>query len=278
MLRLPASPRKRRRLIRLAAFGSVLVAGVAVAVAIPGHGSTPSGPLSNEGPAQLASDTPPTRLTAADRRAINQVLDRFMPAALRREDAALVWSLAGPELKTGSTLAGWRKGDTPVPYYPPRETRFHDWQTIEVGARYAILNLLLHPKPPSKLGDYVFSIEVVKRRSRWLVNRVYTIAIMNPVARAATETHEIGPADFQAPPPSNQPPKGKAALGHSAILIVVFILALVFLIPLTVGGIALIRARRWRRMVRARPESQVPQLPPSYFGAHDEREEARTPR
>jgi len=96
MLRLPASPRKRRRLIRLAAFGCVLVAGVAVAVAIPGHGSTPSGPLSNEGPAQLASDTPPTRLTAADRRAINQVLDRFMPAALRREDAALVWSLAGP--------------------------------------------------------------------------------------------------------------------------------------------------------------------------------------
>jgi hypothetical protein len=277
MLGLPASPRKRRRLIRLAAFGVVLVAGIVVAIAIPGRGSTPSGPTSNEGPAQLASDTPPARLTAADRRAIDRTLDRFMPAALRRQDATAVWKLAGPELRTGSTLADWRKGNTPVPYYPPRETTFHDWQTIEVGSRYAILNLLLHPKPPSKLGDYVFSIEVVKRRSRWLVNRIYTVAIMNPVARAETETHEIGPADFAAPPPAQQTPKGKAALGHSAILIVVFILALVFLIPLTLGGIALHRARRWRRMVRARSGSQVPQLPPSYLEAREQREKAKTP-
>lgn len=264
-------------MIRFAAFGCVLLAGIAVAVMLPGYGSTPSGPLSNEGPAQLASDIPTGKLTAADRRAINQTLDRFMPAALRRRDAALVWSLAGPELKSGATLGGWRKGDTPVPYYPPRETRFHDWQTVDVGARYAVLNLLLHPKPPSKLGDYVFSIQVVKRRSQWLVNRIYTIAIMNPVTRAATETHEIGPADFAAPPPAQQAPKDKAALGHSAILIVVFILALVFLIPLTVGGIAIYRARRWRRMVRERTGGQMPQLPPSYFEAREEREKAKTP-
>src|SRR5437867_1863038 len=155
MLRLPASPRARRRLMRWGALAGVLLVGVVVAIAIPGRGSTPSQPLHYEGPAQLASDTPKGHLTPADRRAINRTLDQFMPAALRRKDAAVVWSLAGPELKSGSTLAGWRKGDTPVPYYPPRETTFHDWQTIEVGRRFAVLNLLLHPRPPTTLGDYV---------------------------------------------------------------------------------------------------------------------------
>lgn len=256
------------------AVGALLLAGGAVAVAIPGHGPAPSEPLSNEGPAQLASDTPTAKLTAEDRVAINRTLDQFLPVALRRTDAALVWSLAGPELRTGSTLAGWRKGDTPVPYYPPRETTFHDWRTIEVGPRYAVLNLLLHPKPPAELGDYVFSIQVVKGGGRWLVNRIYTIAIMNPPTRAVTQTHEIGPADFAAPPPASQTPKGKPPLGHSAILLVVAILALVLVIPLTLGGIALLRARRWRRLVRAGARTDLPPLPPSYFDNREERENA----
>jgi hypothetical protein len=278
MLRLPASPRARRRLIRWGALAGVLLVGVVIAVAIPGRGSTPSGPLHYEGPAQLASDTPQGHLTAADRRAINRTLDRFMPAALRRQDAAVVWSLAGPELKTGSTLAEWRRGNTPVPYYPPRETRFHDWSTIEVGKRYAVLNLLLHPKPPTTLGDYVFSIQVVKPKSEWLVNRIYTIAIMNPVNRPKTVTHEIGPADFAAPPPTSRTPKqGEARLGHSALVPIISILALVLLIPLTVGGIALLRARRWRRRVRAEARTELPPLPSSYFNERrEDREKAGT--
>jgi len=274
MIGLPASPRARRRLRWLSALGCVVLAGVVIAFAIPGHGPAPAEPVGNEGPAELASDNPQGRLTAADRRGINRTLDRFIPAGMARQDPAAAWALAGPELKSASTLADWRAGTSPVPYYVPRETTFHHWQTIDVGRRYAILNLLVHPKNP-RLGTYVFSLQVVKRRAHWLVNRVYTIAVMNPPTNT-TETTEIGPADFAAPRSASSTPNGKPLLGHLGILPAVGILALILLVPATFGVIALVRARRWRRRVRAGSTSQLPPLPSGYLNGSEERERART--
>ena len=232
-----------------------------VVALIPNRQGINPGPTHPEGPAQLAVATN-LPISAADRRAINRTLDRFMPAALTRSDPTLAWSLAGPELRTNSTLAEWKAGTSPVPYYPVLEKTFDTWQTIEVDPDAVIFNLLLHAKPASGLGSYVFSGQVVKRHGTWLVNRLYTIAIMNPPTKKTY--HEVGPADFAAPPPASQTPNGKAGIGHIGILPVVLILGLILLFPLSFAAIALVRARRWRRLVTETARRELPPLPSSY--------------
>jgi len=259
MPRLPQSARARRRLFRGGLLGGAIVVVALIVVLIPSHQPPSAKPTGSEGPAQLASATT-LHVSPADRRAINHTLDRFIPAGVARKSPATAWSLAGPELKAGTTLAAWKAGNSPIPYYPVLERTFHTWRTIDVGPRYVIFNLLVHAQPTAHLGSYVFSGEVVKHGDRWLVNRIYTIAIMNPVTN---KTHEVGPADFVAPPPSSQTPNGKRTIGIG-IVPVISILALILVIPLAFVGIALLRARRWRRMVRANARSELPPLPSGY--------------
>lgn len=256
---LPASPRSRRRLVRIAVVVVLLLAGAAIALLIPTKKAANPAPAGNEGLAQLAA-APKTHIPAAERRAIDSTLDRFIPAAVEGNDPAAAWALAGPELRSGSSLAAWRSGSSPVPAYPATGTTFHAWRTIDSGPRYVIFNILIHPRHGSKLAPYEFSGEMVKQNGRWLVNRLYTIAIFNRVTKT---THEIGPADFAAPAPSAPAPAAKPRLGKIGLLPIVGILALIVLIPLLLGGIALVRARRWRRQIRASARTEMPPLPRS---------------
>jgi hypothetical protein len=262
------SPRRRRRL-SWAAGALAVVATIAVVVAVvPGRAPKSGAPRGDEGPAQVAPTTS-YHLTAADRRAIDRTLDRFVPAAMARGDLAAAWRLAGPEMRSGSTLAGWRAGNTPVPYVVPRETAFHDWQTIDVGERYVVFNLLVHPRDRRIASSIVYAGEMVKTKRRWLVNRLYTIAIMKHPAR--TGLHEVGPADFAAPPAGSGRQTGSALLGGVWILPVVVILALVLALPVAAATIAVVRARRWRRTARARNLTPLPPLPAARAGAQADR-------
>lgn len=255
---LPSSPRKRRRLIRL---GIAVVAAGAIAgivMALPNGDTINLAPTTNEGPAQLAAVTPSLHVSSRNRRAIDATLDRFIPAGVGRRDLAAAWRYAGPEMRSGSTLAGWRHGDSPVPAYPVGGTTFHSWQTIDATPTEVDFNLLVHPRRGSHFGDYVFAGEMVKRHGRWLVNRLYTTAIMNPVRGA---THEVGPLDFTAAGSQAAPRPTKARLGGLGLLPVLGIIGLVVLIPLALGIVALVRARRWRRQVRASGRDRLPPLP-----------------
>ena len=266
MLRLPQSPRKRRRLMRVA--GALVVAGAIAAVAalLAGHGTRSPAASKNEGPAQMQAPVKKVRLTAADRKAIDAVLDRFLPAAMERRNPEVAWSLAGPELRASSTLAQWRKGSSPVPFYETDETSFHSWQVIDVEPNSVIFNLLVHPKPGSKLGTYAFSGEVIRRHGRWLVNRFYTIATLTSTPH---KTRVVGPADFLAPPSSSAAAPAKPVVGHFGLLPVLGILALVLLIPAALGGVALVRARRFRRAARSGGRNTLPPLPASYLEGRD---------
>lgn len=272
MLRLPDSPRKRRRLVATGAAAALLCAGVAVALVLPNRGPSNPEPTGKALPAQLAANTH-QKLAAADRRAIDRLLDRFFPAAVERKDPDTAWALAGPELRSAATLADFRKGDSPVPRYPANEPNYHDWRAIDVERGAVVLNILVHPRNPKTLGSWVFSVQVVKTGGRWLVNRIYTIAIMNPPTRPATVTHELGPADFaSAPSAPRQSRPAKPTGGHSLLIPVVAILAIVLLIPLSLGVVALVRARRWRRDVEARGRTELPPLPASYRRREEDRE------
>src|SRR5205814_948153 len=105
---LPSSPRARRRLTWIA-LALVVAGGAAAAMAaIPGR----SGHI-----AQHFTAAPPDLVTvhrripvsAAERRAIDSLLDRFVPDAVGREDPGAAYELATPALRAGSSAADWRR-------------------------------------------------------------------------------------------------------------------------------------------------------------------------
>jgi len=255
----PSSPRARRRLLRLGiALGAVGAIAATAALVHGARGPNPS-PGKNAPRAQLVTHS--TYVSPADRRAINATLDRFMSAALDRSSPATAWHLAGPEMKAGSTLREWRTGTTPVPYFPPRETKFRGWEAVDTGPRYVVFDhLLVHGRHHPRTSSWIFAGEVVKPHSRWLVNRIYTIAIMRRPTK--TGTHQVGPADYAAPPVSTEPPPRTASgtLGKPWLLAVVGLLGLVVLFPLGLGVTAGVRSRRRQRQY-ARPSSALPPLP-----------------
>jgi hypothetical protein len=246
--------------LRLGALAVMLAAGALVAVVVGGH-KPPSGAATlDEGPAQLASATH-AKLTRADRLAIDRTLDAWVPAALERRDLALAWRLSGPEFRSGSSLAAWRKGSTSVPSYPATDRNFHrKWDTIDVEPGQVIFNLALHPRAGASQPPTVFSGEVVKEHGRWVVNRMYPISLEYKLTKT---THEIGPADFGAGVAYHPPPPDHARYGGIGILPIIGLLSLVVLIPAALGGVALVRARRWRAQTRAQ-ETTLPPLPSSY--------------
>jgi hypothetical protein len=272
VIRIPESPRLRRRLTWAAIAGLLVVAGLLIAVLIPSKSPSTGTAGGNHSPAQLAVDTH-QKLSTADRHRIDTLLDRFIPAAVERRDLSTAWALAGPEMRSSSSLAEFRKGDLPVPSYPANEKNYHHWRAIDVERHSVVLNVLVHPKNPRKLGTWVFSIEVVRPKSAWLVNRIYTIAVMNPPVRPATVTHELGPADYAAPPPTSRTSTTSSASSRSFLIPVVGIFAILLLIPLGLGAGAILRAHRWRRTVRASGRTELPPLPSSYRGGAEEQKE-----
>ncbi|MGN6799593.1 MAG: hypothetical protein ACTHKS_15740 [Gaiellaceae bacterium] len=272
MIRIPESPRLRRRLKWVAIAGLLVVAGVLVAVLIPSKGPSEGAATGSNAPAQLAVNTH-QKLSRADRRKIDALLDQFIPAAVGRSDLSGAWALAGPEMRSASSLAAFRKGSLPVPSYPVNEKNYHHWRAIDVERNSVVLNILVHPKNPKTLGTWVFSIDVVKSKGAWLVNHIYTIAVMNPPERPSTVTHELGPADYAAPPPTQRTSTTASPSSRSLLLPVVGIFAILLLIPLGLGVAALVRARRWRRTVRASGRTELPPLPSSYRGGAEEQKE-----
>src|SRR5436309_9494661 len=120
------SPRMRRRAFWVTLV--LLVIGVAGGLIALIPNTTPSnpGPVGNEGPAQVVRQSN-ARLTGANRRAIDALLAKFIPAAVDRRSATQAWALAGPELKASAPLAQWKAGNSPVPAYPVREKSFTGW-------------------------------------------------------------------------------------------------------------------------------------------------------
>lgn len=257
---IPSSPRRRRRLLRLGSAAGVAGAILAVVLLVPNPKPPNPSPPKNAPPAQLVQRSRP--VTPSERRAISATLDRFLRAALDRSSPATAWRLAGPELKIGSTLREWRAGSSPIPYYPPREKTFHGWISVDAGPHYVVFDhLVVHRRHGPRTSARVFAGEVVHRGSRWLVNRIYTIAVMQRPTKSGT--HQVGPTDFAAGPATGPPPRGGAMLGKTWLLAAIGVIGLVLLFPLGFGLAFGIRSRRRRWQDARTRDRELPSLPPA---------------
>lgn len=266
-----SSPRRRRRLAWSGAAALVVGAIVATVVFVPNHTAPTTPAAKNAAPAQSPHKTASARstrhraavhhvarhrgITAADRRAINATLDQFIPDGVGQRSMATAWRLAGPELKSASTLKEWQHHSSPIPYFPAAGKTFHGWKTIDASRNSVDFDILVEPRPHTRYGSWVFSGEVIRRRSHWLVNRLYTTAQMNPVRGSR---HEIGPADFSAPAAAGAPvTTGHGRLGKIWLLAIVGVLGLALLFPIVFGITAVVRGR----VRRSGTDRALPPLP-----------------
>ncbi|HLK45622.1 MAG TPA: hypothetical protein VKT18_06515 [Acidimicrobiales bacterium] len=247
--RLSPSAKTRRRLLWIA-FAAIPIGAIALVVALmPERGAISGAVTVDEGPAQLA-DTHRYRLSAADRRTIDTLLDRFVPAGVERGSPETAWALAGPELRASSSLADWRRGNSPVPFYRARGTRFHGWTTIEVGKRYVLFNLLLQPRSGRNDASVELSGEVIRHGAGWLVNRLYPIATFSPSTSKRAQV--TGPNDFAASSGNASAASRTSRLSHAWLIPVLGLVGAVLLLPLALGVVAARRALRFKRASAAR--------------------------
>jgi hypothetical protein len=203
---LPSSPRRRRRLAWAVA-GLAVAALVAAGVAtLPtGKPAAPAEPLSNE-PAQLPPRERPLRLSAADRQAVNAVLDRFVPAAVERRDPAAAYGLVTRRLRGDDRRETWARGALPVMQFPARGTRFHDWSLKYVDENGVGFDLLLQPRPKAKIGPIMFAVDLERIGGRWLVDSFGPIATFAPVG-APARVRAVG--DFSPQPTGGEVEEGR---------------------------------------------------------------------
>jgi hypothetical protein len=264
---LPSSPRRRRRVLTLggAAIVALIVGGVFLL--LPSNKPPNPVPTGKEGAAQLVAKTN-RHVSAADRKLIDTAFDHFIPNALNRKHPDVSWAFAGPDLRAGATHTQWLHGTMPVPQYPAADSAQHGWRVLDATKTTVDYSLLVHPRKGTSVSDWVFQGELIKVNGRWLVDTIYTTAIM---AKPHNGFNEVGPADFAAGSSSKTQPSTHAALSRTWLSTLIGILVgVLVLVPLIIGTVVLIRRRRWQRRGAAEGRTkELPSLPPSARKAED---------
>lgn len=243
---LPSSPRLRRRLGWAAGGAAALAAAVATVVLLPtGRDLTPDTPavaLPAPAPEPVVRERK-AKLTPRTRAEINETLERFIRAAVRRDDPGLAWELAGPKLRTGWTRRDWLADQIPVFPYPARTTGFEGWRKLYSYERRVGLDLVIQPRD-HRIGALGVGVEMVKARDRWLVDEWVPVASFTPVDGRQWVT---GIVDFSAGGWTDKGLKKKpteARLGSEWLLAPLSLLGVGLLVPVAFG---LRSARRNRR-------------------------------
>jgi hypothetical protein len=175
---LPSSPRARRRLLRA---GIVVAAAAVVAllIAFVPRGHTFGNNFSSA-PVQTVARRKQVPLTRHDRREIDTALDRFVPPAVGRHHPIRARRYAASDLLRGTTRRDWVRGDIPVPPYPVRLGQTHAYVVLYSFRDLAGLELGLHPRKGSKVGNAAFFVTMKRQHGRWLVASIALRAIYPP--------------------------------------------------------------------------------------------------
>jgi hypothetical protein len=253
------SPRRRRRLLRLAIVLVVLTA-VGVVSALFWNTGKPIGTSTTPDTeaVEVPAEQHQVRLTAATRREVHVALTRFVATAVTRRNVAASFGLVTPKLRAGMSRKEWERGDIPVYPYPARRdveiSRFVGSFRDDV-----LLDVLLQPRPGAKTGPVAFEVEMKAVGSgshrRWLVDSFVPSAAFAPAsAQPAKPAKPAAPTKPKIQTTARGPDYGEGHLSARWILLPVLILALILLVPLGFGLRSWYIARRAaREFARERP-------------------------
>jgi hypothetical protein len=127
----------------------------------------------------IAVPSAQARMTAPTRRQIGVVIDRFVKDVVLRRNLTEGWTLAGPDLRGGTTRAAWLRGKgVTVEAFPAIGNDFrHAWDGKLVSPTRAELTVTLRSR--GKNAQIVEAQTVlVKRNGRWLVDIFYPAGVI----------------------------------------------------------------------------------------------------
>jgi uncharacterized SAM-binding protein YcdF (DUF218 family) len=253
-----SSPRRRRRLIWVGLL--VLAIGAVAAVAlVTRYSGGKEKPARSSAPAVNAAAERTVPLAAADRRRIKSVVARFVATAVVQRKASS-YDLVTSAFRGGTTRARWATGDTPVYRYPAEPGSAGAPQFVGSFPNDVLVNLLLQPRPGANAGPILFSIELKRQHSRWLVDGFSPLEVYSAPGAAPKTTAVPKPAPSKKA--ARKPDSGfdHGRLSTTWFLLPVGIFFLIVLIPVVLG------IKSWRDNRRAERayagKKTLPPLPP----------------
>jgi hypothetical protein len=207
------SPRRQRRALRLAVAVAALAAMGGFLVAFSDE--EPPEPVLRPG-GQLVVTPEEVPLTAADRREIDALLDRFVPEAVKRQNPLAAYQLVTPALRSVASREDWRRGVLPVAPFDAQGKSFHHWQLRFSYRNEANVDLILRAGPEAPVSAVATNIHLRRLSGRWLVDaftidatyaradepaRMFAQPDVAPAARQDLNTDEprLGPVWFALP-------------------------------------------------------------------------------
>jgi hypothetical protein len=238
-----ASPRRRRRLVRVGIVVAALAALAGLAIWDPGGVDPPKGEAPEGAAPTLArpASEPYASMpvTADTRREIDATVDRFVASAVVREDLDAAWELASPEMRAGISRDDWERGELPVLPYPAEAIAAVDWELGYVDRDAVIVDVMIQPTRGSGERVQVYSAQLSRgggEGERWLVDSWIPAATLG--------------GDEPRTRPAGEPPRAVPALAFDDarlsawwFLVPAFFLALMVLTPL----LLVVRGVRTRR-------------------------------
>ena len=181
---LPASPRRRRRLARL---GVVLALALAVFVATLVLRAPADDDSEGVAGSRAAVYVPPkpVRVTNQMRSEINATLDRFVPAAVRRENPRVARELASPALRASATRKQWERGEIPVYPFHAKGSEFHGWKLNYSIPNNVNVDLMIQATDEEKQSSGIaYTVDLKRIGGRWLVDSFFPTAEFRRVPAA----------------------------------------------------------------------------------------------
>jgi Flp pilus assembly protein CpaB len=99
-----------------------------------------------------------------------KVAHTFLETAVVRKNLDAAYSIVGPNLKGGMSLAAWRKGNIPVAFYPAANAKVAELKVQSSHRNELVLRTVLFPRKGSGVKPLVFDLDVDRIGGKWLVN------------------------------------------------------------------------------------------------------------
>jgi hypothetical protein len=246
--KLLSSPRRRRRLRWLAI---VLAAAAAIAVLVVFVRNTGNDKQEiRSGKPQQAVVRKPVRLSRSELRRVHATAVKFIATAVVRQHIDESWDITDPTLKAGFTRAQWAKGSIPAVPYPADAPKYAPYKLLySYKNDTALVIALLPTHDHPEYGPSSFTVELLKRKGRWLVSsftprKLGGVDAVQQSAERANAARENGSAKAAS---SSAGDSSKATLSAVWLAVPGALLGLLLLIPVALGVRGWLRGRRAMR-------------------------------